>query len=485
MNKNYLVILCLFLSFYQSALKAQQRPDFVVKDKELLNKKANGFKGIWYMIQPTGNEYAYKYSGGLGTYPANHRPFAVYSKEVNKTFFCFGGTNDQNNTLLHNVSYYDHKTKKIANPTIVLDKRTVDAHDNPVISLDAEGHIWIFSTSHGVERASYISKSTKPYDISEFKLVHATEMVNGVEKPFTNFSYFQVYYEKGKGFLALFSRYDAKHRRVIGYSTSRDGQHWDQWQVLGNIEGGHYQVSTIANGKIGVAFDYHPDGKGLDYRTNLYYLETSDWGKTWQTMDKKSPQLPLTSKENVALVKDFTSSKLNNYLLDVSLDKKGNPLILSLSSKGPQPGPQNGPRDWHFSYVDKATKKWNTTVITSSDSNYDMGSIYAEGAKKIRIIAPTETGPQAYNPGGEIAIWLSKNSGKTWKKGEQLTKNSDMNHSYVRKPHFATKDFYGIWADGNGRKPSESNIYFTNKKGEVFRLPRNTTEDFIVPEKLK
>src|SRR5690606_8412583 len=108
MNNNYFVILCLFLNLFSNAiLKAQQKPAFVIKDKELLNKKANGFKGIWYMIQPTGNQYAYKYSGGLATYPANHRPFAVYSKEANKTFFCYGGTDDKNSTLLHNVSYYD------------------------------------------------------------------------------------------------------------------------------------------------------------------------------------------------------------------------------------------------------------------------------------------------------------------------------------------------------------------------------------------
>ena len=40
-----------------------------------LNRKAKGFKGIWYGCQPTGDEYVYKYSGGLGTYCAKHRPY--------------------------------------------------------------------------------------------------------------------------------------------------------------------------------------------------------------------------------------------------------------------------------------------------------------------------------------------------------------------------------------------------------------------------
>lgn len=98
------------------------------------------------------------------------------------------------------MSYFDHKTKMLANPTVLLDKGTTDAHDNPVISIDEKGFIWIFSTSHGVTRPSYIHKGKRPYDIEEFELVHATEMVNGEKVPFDNFSYMQIWYIKGKGF---------------------------------------------------------------------------------------------------------------------------------------------------------------------------------------------------------------------------------------------------------------------------------------------
>ena len=67
-----------------------------------LNTKADGYRGVWYMNQPSHDEYVYKYSGGLGTYCAKHKPFAIYSQEVHKTFFCFGGTTRGNNRqLLH------------------------------------------------------------------------------------------------------------------------------------------------------------------------------------------------------------------------------------------------------------------------------------------------------------------------------------------------------------------------------------------------
>ena len=115
-----------------------------------LNQKDDGYRGIWYMNQPSGDEYVYKYSGGLGTYCAKHRPLAVYRPEVHKTFFCYGGTTrDSYRRLMHMVSYYDHRTGTVPEPTILLDKQTDDAHDNPVIAVDTTGYIWVFSTSHG------------------------------------------------------------------------------------------------------------------------------------------------------------------------------------------------------------------------------------------------------------------------------------------------------------------------------------------------
>ena len=218
------LILILFMVFGLSLIAQGIPPDNQCVQEELLNAKANGFKGIWYMNQPSNDEYVYKYSGGLGTYCANHQPFAVYSKEAHKTFFCFEGTDDSNSTLFHNVLYFDHCNGEVANPTVILDKKTTDAHDNPVISVDDKGYIWIFSTAHGINRPSYISKSIKPYDIPGFKSVHATEIVDGKERPFNNFSYFQVWYVKGKSFMALLTKYTKeKKHRVIGFNTSKDG----------------------------------------------------------------------------------------------------------------------------------------------------------------------------------------------------------------------------------------------------------------------
>ena len=139
-----------------------------------LNQKDDGYRGIWYMNQPSGDEYVYKYSGGLGTYCAKHQPFAVYRPEVDKTFFCYGGTTHE--TAIDGCCTWSRTTTtrpaRCRGRRILLDKQTSDAHDNPVISVDDEGYIWIFSTSHGTSPAVvHPPQQASPTTIDAFELV--------------------------------------------------------------------------------------------------------------------------------------------------------------------------------------------------------------------------------------------------------------------------------------------------------------------------
>ena len=449
-----------------------------------LNQKDMGYRGIWYMNQPSHDEYVYKYSGGLGTYCAKHKPFAVYCEKVKKTFFCYGGTTkDSDRKLLHMVSYYDHTTGMVPRPTILLDKKTSDAHDNPVISVDDDGYIWIFSTSHGTSRPSYIHKSRKPYNVDAFDLMKPTKIENGKDVPMTNFSYMQPWHLMGKGFVCFFTRYNYPVDRTICFMTSPDGVKWSQWQRLAAIDKGHYQISAAGKNKAGSAFNFHPAPKGLNWRTNLYYIETSDLGKTWQSIDGQNLELPLTKPQNPALVHDYQAEGLNVYLKDIRFDNWDRPVILFITSKGYESGPKNNPRIWTTARWTGA--EWQIRPVCTSDNNYDMGSLYLEDDGTWRIIGPTETGPQPYNPGGEIAMWVTNNEGASWKKVKQLTKNSPRNHTYARHPVNAHPDFYALWADGHGRKPSQSVLYFCDKQGNVRILPREMKGDFATPELLK
>jgi hypothetical protein len=447
-----------------------------------LNQKDDGYRGIWYMNQPSRDEYVYKYSGGLGTYCAKHKPFAVYCKAVDKTFFCYGGTTkDSHRKLVHMVSYFDHTSHSVPRPTLLLDKKTDDAHDNPVISVDEEGYIWIFSTSHGTSRPSYIHRSREPYSIDTFQRVPATRLDGDCREPITNFSYVQPWHVEGKGFICFFTRYGYPAKRTLLCMTSPDGVRWSPWQRLAAIAEGHYQISAAGQRRAGSAFNYHPQGKGLNWRTNLYYVETSDFGQSWQAADGTPLELPLTKPGNDALVHDYESQSLNVYLKDIRYDANDRPAILYVTSKGYQSGPKNDPRTWTIAAW--AGQRWEILPAFTSDNNYDMGSLWLEG-DTWRIIAPTETGPQPYNPGGEVAIWVSADRGKTWHKQKQLTSGSPRNHTYVRRPVNAHPDFYALWADGHGRQPSLSRLYFCDREGNVHVLPREMEADSAVPELL-
>jgi len=429
----------------------------------------DGYRGIWYYNQPSDDEYKYKYSGGFATYPQQQGPIAYYSKEANKTFFCYGGTVKGKQELLHMISYYDHATGSVPRPVILLNKKTADAHDNPVMTLDDAGHLWIFSNSHGTSRPSYIHKSRKPYSIAEFEHVLTT-----------NFSYGHAWFLPARGFFFPHTKYMDKGRSLF-WMSSRDGMHWEQPQLLARVALGHYQITCQEGPRVATAFNYHPDPQGLNWRTNLYYLETSDMGKTWKTVEGKPVKPPLTDIKSPALVHDYESEKLLVYLKTVQFDGQGRPVILYLTSRGYASGPANDPRLWRTARWTGAG--WEIRTFTRSDHNYDFGSLYIEPDGTWRVIAPTAPGPQAYCTGGEMVMWTSRDEGKTWQRVKQLTRNSSRNHTYARKPVHAHPDFYALWADGDAKQPSESQLYFTDKEGtHVWRLPPVMTEDSARPE---
>ena len=201
---------------------------------------------------------------------------------------------------------------------------------------------------------------------------------------------------------------------------------WTRPKELSGIAQGHYQISWWHEGKVGTAFNYHPTEGGLNYRTNLYYLETADMGASWQNAGGEAVEVPLREVQNNALVHDYEREGVKVYLQDMNFDAEGRPIILYLTSRGWRPGPENGPRTW-------TTARWNgyeweIRPVTLSDSNYDVGCLHVEADGTWRIIGPTETGPQPYNPGGEVAMWTSSDQGGVWHMVRQITANSRYNH---------------------------------------------------------
>jgi hypothetical protein len=433
--------------------------------------RADGYRGCWYSIGKTDDEYKFKYSGGMGTYPQQHAPIAIYCKEVNKTFFVYGGSQPNSNSILHMISYYDHATGTVTKPTILLDKQTDDAHDNPTLAIDGKGFLWIFSNAHGTVRPAFVHRSQKPYSIDSFEKVWQT-----------NFSYACPWILEDGQFLLLHTQYN--QGRGLFSMTSQDGRNWSVPSAVAKIEAGDYQISWPHKGKVGTAFDFHPNGKGLDARTNLHYMESHNGAKLWHTASGDRIEIPLKSRNNTALIRDYAKDNKLVYIKDLNYNAEGRPVILYLTSQGHLPGKAQGPHTWHTARWDGKT--WQFRDVSTSDHNYDHGSLYIEADGTWRIIAPFGPGPQPFGTGGEMQMWTSLDQGQTWAKLKDLTANSLRNHSYARRPLNAHPDFYAFWADGDARKRSASSLYFCNQDGsKVFRLPTQMTEESAKPELLK
>lgn len=425
----------------------------------------DGYRGIWFTLGQYSGVYGDKYAGGLGTYTANHIPIAIYAEEADKTFFVYGGTKRGENHLLIMASYYDHKAHRVPRPTIVHDKQGVrDPHDNPSISIDGDGYIWVFISGRGRARPGFKYRSAEPYSTDDFELISEEEL-----------TYPQPWWVPGKGFIHLFTKYT--RGRELYWETSPDGITWSEDHKLAGIEG-HYQVSSHHNGKIGSFFNRHINGRP-DGRTDLYYVQTTDMGTTWTTVDGHVLDLPLSEPDNPARVINYADQGLFQYTIDLNWDRNGNPVLLYLTSQGHEPGPMNEPRFWRITRWNGT--EWETSIVCRSDHNYDLGGLYIEDDRWL-IVGPTGVGPQAWHTGGEIEFWESRDEGKTWKKIRQVTVNSVRNHTYVRRPLNAADPFFFFWADGDSSKPSISKLYFGDSSGQRYwELSYDMEADFAEP----
>ncbi len=464
--KNFFLIAGLFLQV--AALNGQSRPS-------LMNSKVNGFRGIWFELNQK-YDYGDKYSGPLGTYTAKHIPLAVYSPEAEKTFFVYGGTTRADvRHLLCMIGAYDHQTGMVSRPTVVYDKLGVnDPHDNPSLLIDESGYLWVFVSGRGRARPGFKLRSSQPFDISEFEVISEEE-----------FTYPQPW-KTNDGLLHLFTKYTGV--RQLYYETSSDGIHWSSDRMLAAVprqEGensGHYQVSNCYRGKmVGTFFNRHPNG-GVDQRTDLYYVQTGDLGKTWTTASGEKLELPLVTLDSPARAVNYRVKGKNIYLKDMGFDAHGFPVCLYIRSNGHKPGPVSKPYEWCVTRWDG--QRWQTFVVTESDHNYDMGSLYIS-EEWWKIAGPTEPGPHKWGVGGELAVWESKDQGRSWKRVKTVTRGSAVSHAYVRRPVNYEPPFCYFWAAGHSHAFSKSELFFGDFNGRVWKLPYQMESDFEHPGTFK
>ena len=439
------------------------------------NKRMAGYRPIWFELNQK-YQYGDKYSGALGTYTAKHHPLAIYSEAVDKTFFVYGGTKSpESKYLLCMIGEYDHSSGLISKPLVVCDKMGVDdPHDNPSILIDDQGYIWVFVSGRGRVRMGFKYKSKKPFKIDGFEKITTQEMTYPQPK------------KMDSSFFNFFTKYTGVRQLYI--EKSKNGIQWSDDELLAaipeqkNEKSGHYQISAqYQEKKIGTFFNRHPNGI-VDLRTDLYYIESSDLGETWNTADQQPISIPVTEKNSPSRVEDYASLKKNIYLKDMVFDSNGRPICLYIRSNGHKPGPVSQPYEWCITKWNGS--KWTTNSITTSDHNYDMGSLLFFN-EDLYLVAPTAIGPQKWGVGGELQVWKSDDLGDHWIKERDLTHKSIMNHSYVRKSENFKAPFIFFWANGDAHQFSKSELFFGNLNGEIWKLPYSMEKEYELPQKIE
>lgn len=445
-----------------------------------IHAQPTDYSGIWYGNQPTDPPYYWKYSGALATYPQQHLPIAIHRRDVQRTYFVYGGAGvkpaghdydpagrEVPGTTDCCISYFDHRTGKCVTPRVVLTRDIIDAHENPTLCIDETGHLLMFCPSHGPRRTATILRSDKPNDIVHWNVV--TEFGQA-----DNFSYPQPWWIPDHGVVLLHTRYQDGKRRLC-VANSPDGLDWSAWpgrQTVIAIDQGNYQISwPREDGTLVTAFDMHPKTQGdhpLNRRCNLYIMQSHDGGQSWMTMNQESLSLPLREEANPARVLDTRDDGRLVYLKDLMFDQNDRTVVLYMTSRSAWPGPEGGPHQWWFARHDP-DGTWSHHHITDSDHCYDHGSLYRTPEGSWRLLTPSDPGPQRFATGGALGLWVSSDNGTTWHLEQHVASDDPDNHTYVRRPLHATDDFAWLWASGNSHKPGQTQLWYADASGQMAR----------------
>jgi hypothetical protein len=395
---------------------------------------------------------------------------AQYAPAAGKTFFAYAGGPESQTAPPEQtppqmmVGCFDHRSQTVSRPVVLVENLPTSSYGAPALTLDTAGHVWVFVSCFGQPQPCSIFKSTKPYDISSWEKV--TDL---------NATAVQPWYVPGRGFLVIHSLTSEEQPRVW-FSTSPDGLAWSKPQLLADFGKGHTFISGRYNNKVGVMLTYQPEDKPGQF-TNLYYLETSDFGRTWQAYPRKNIDVPLRSADGPAMVCNF-GAEWRYLLRDFVFDARGNPIVLYIMRHTKNVSSLPNTRIWYTTRW--AIREWETTSTVRTDSDFDGGCISSEKIVWYMTV-PTIAGPQPNNAGGSLVRWRSEDQGRSWYP-QQLTHDESVNSNWVRHPVDAAPEMSLLWADGDMRKPSPSRICFADREGNAYVLPTTMPAESQKPE---
>lgn len=378
-------------------------------------------------------------------------PGAWFAEKPRKTFFVYehavpAGSGEATACLA--VGAFDHQ-ESVALQPVLLPFR--GEHVRASLTLDERGHLWMLAASGAADRATQLFKSTKPYEIDEFTRFDgpAHELA-------------QFWAPMGGQLMALGIKPHESAGHPVFTVTDTPGE-WQQPQPLSVLEGDHQLVTGQHRTKIGAAVRGPVVRGNSGEGTSLYYLETSDGGKTWQTMRRAAVALPLKQPDSPTLVKDYASIAWRLHLKDITFDKFGNPTILYIVVRG---GTNGAPAIRTWTTARWIGREWESTGVLPADGEADHGRLYVEPDRSWRLLITTE----AAGPGTRLTEWFSDDQGRSWYRqfDARLGKLGPMG---LQKPVHSNPGLYAFWTGTGPGAVDAARIYFTTREGRLFLLP--------------
>ena len=462
-----------------------------------------------------------KYSGNLATYTAKHYPTAIhhngsvffvhsgavtlegydwFSNKGEKIGTTAGGGSKSAHPNFYNeagktaalgifVSKYNPSSKTVSQPVLIHMKNTDDPHDNAVVNVDAQGYIYVLVAARGHWRGSFLYRIKTPGNINEFDDISPDTANYSPFDPsmgYVGIAYPKLFWVDSDGgyFRVIYTAYcknsSCGGRNIYTAELRVNGANKASLTNRVHIAGflGHYAIANAKGDDIVLAFNVHLNGS-LDQRTNLYYMHSTDGGKTWKNANNSHVTLPMKTEASLAQV---TARKYFNngdnvtrriYLKDINFSGTGDskhPMILYV---GVIYG-THAPSITADHYLAKAFfngREWHQSRLTNEvDHAYSSGMLVPRSVDQFDVYYPRT--PESKNnalAGGAISHRFTYGNYVYYGAGNYVTEqlqnpgtgsylNNLCEFNYIRPIHNTT-DAYGTVGIAAGGNPYQYSAY--------------------------
>jgi len=350
------------------------------------------------------------------------------------TAFHYNGLHDRtyfvylSDTFEHRILYYDHDSQSWSSSVKVADCVENDLHENPAITIDNGGYIYVFYNAHGNMR---MKKSTNPEDITSWG--SAIDPTDGYG------TYPKCFVDSSNTIYLLHMHHGSDSPNVLAFTKSTDGGNtWANETIVVNLGSDYcYAFKAIIDSSdtIHLAFSIYDSSESS--RRDVFYMQSTDGGDTWQKADGTSISIPAgegdvdKAYDSVGFCQGF----------DLVIDSNNYPIMAYSDDKV-------------YGIV-----RWNGSTWESHSLGVSTDDVF----NNIRLQVISDTTYRAWlftdasisGRGGELKVYETTDNGANWTKIKDVTTDSPLLHRNITIPEDYNSEIeaiwnYGNWTDENG-----------------------------------